>query len=290
MSEDFIDNAKSWAIMPTPGPKAPGELQKTFDIMSVEELAGHWCALQYIGIKEQTEQTQAWRTYFDHLPHEQPERAFALVVAVLRSEAHVSVLMQLNGKLMPALLHVHGANLVDCMEREARGNGRLCWLLGGATWWVSDPLLKARLDALADKEGWTEDHLAIVTPEVVIDFGALSIPELARVWVEQKSRPDKDHDDNWHALFDRERELISRDPDAMLDLILEILRVESNPSLLSLLAAGPLEDLISMRVIDRVEREAACNAHFRELLDGVWYWDEPAELKTRLNAITGRDW
>ena len=57
--------------------------------------------------------------------------------------------------------------------------------------------------------------------------------------------------------------------------------------LLSMLAAGPLEDVISMRTIDRIEREAAANKRFRDLLGGVWYFRAPEELKARLDALIG---
>jgi hypothetical protein len=88
-------------------------------------------------------------------------------------------------------------------------------------------------------------------------------------------------------LCDYERELIERDPDKMIDLIIDILKVESNPQVLSYLAAGPLEDVIGMKTIDRIEREAAEPA-FRALLEGVWYWNEAEELKARLDAILER--
>ena len=48
--------------------------------------------------------------------------------------------------------------------------------------------------------------------------------------------------------------------------------------LLSLLAAGPLEDVISMETIDRIEREAAADKRFHDLLGGVWYFRAPDEL------------
>jgi len=51
------------------------------------------------------------------------------------------------------------------------------------------------------------------------------------------------------------------------------------------LAAGLIEDAVSVRTIDRIEKEAAANPKFRHLLGAVWYWDEPDELKARLDAI-----
>jgi CRISPR/Cas system-associated protein Cas7 (RAMP superfamily) len=53
-------------------------------------------------------------------------------------------------------------------------------------------------------------------------------------------------------------------------LILAILNIETNEGLLALLAAGLLEDVIGMEVID-----------------GVWCSNENEHLKARLNAIVG---
>ena len=80
---------------------------------------------------------------------------------------------------------------------------------------------------------------------------------------------------------------VSEDPDRAIDLIVAILEIETNPALLSLLAAGPLEDVISMETIDRIEREAQANERFHDLLGGVWYYRASDELKARLDALVG---
>ena len=72
-------------------------------------------------------------------------------------------------------------------------------------------------------------------------------------------------------------------------MIVEILNIETNPVMLSLLAAGPLEDVISMQTIDRIEREAAVNERFHDLLGGVWYYRAPDELTARLDALVGQN-
>jgi hypothetical protein len=61
---------------------------------------------------------------------------------------------------------------------------------------------------------------------------------------------------------------------------------------LAVLAAGLLEDVISAKTIDRIEREAAANEKFRWLLGGAWYWhNNPESLKERLDAIVhGQHW
>jgi hypothetical protein len=289
--DDFIDDAKSWATMPVPGTDASGDEAKAFAVMPIPELAAAWCALQYVGLTYSDEKSYHAAVYFDHLPHEQPERAFALVLAVLRSEADKSVKMQLNQKLMTTLLHKHSALLFPDIESAAQELPQMRWLLGGSAWWAGDKTIKSRLEALADEESWRADEEARSAPKEAIDFPSLSAAELARVWVEQKSKPEKDQDDNWSELMDFERELLEKNPDAMIDMIVEVLKFETNRSVLGLLAAGPLEDAISYSTIDRIEREAAANAQFASLLGGVWYHNEPEDLQKRLDAIVqGRAW
>ena len=84
-----------------------------------------------------------------------------------------------------------------------------------------------------------------------------------------------------------ERDLREGDPDKAIDVIVEILKIETNPVLLALLAAGSLEDVISMETIDRIEREAFADKRFHDLLGGVWYYRAPEELKDRLDALVG---
>lgn len=83
--------------------------------------------------------------------------------------------------------------------------------------------------------------------------------------------PDDDHPDawTWYALDD----LAHRAPDLTLDLILSALRSCATPAETSLLAAGPLEDVIDRNgpaVIDRVEALARSVPRFRYALWAVW--------------------
>jgi uncharacterized protein DUF6869 len=89
--------------------------------------------------------------------------------------------------------------------------------------------------------------------------------------------------------MDYESDLREEDPDKAIDLIVEILKIEANPVMLSLLAAGLLEDVIGMETIDRIEREAAVNERFPDLLGGVWYYRASDELKARLDVLVGQN-
>jgi hypothetical protein len=287
---DFIEDAKAWATMPIPGAEAQTEQRKLFDAVSIDQLAETWRALQHVGLRDQTDGTWDATLYFDALPHHEPQRALDLVLAVLRTEQDKFVLMQLGDKFTTSLIHAHAGTLIERLEREVVGNPKLRWLLGGAYWWAPSPSLKTRLEAIADIDHWRADRDAAHGRSAPVDFAALSPAELARVWIEQSGKPEKDQNGVWSELRDYEREISNNEPDRMLDMILEVLTVETNPRMLGYLAAGPLEDVIGMNTIDRVEREAAANKSFRRLLGGVWYYSAPDELKARLDAINTERW
>lgn len=287
---DFIEDAKAWATMPIPGAAPQAEQRKMYDAMSIEQLAEIWRALQHVGLRDQTEGTWDTTLYFDALPHDEPERALDLVLAVLRSEQDQLVLMQLGDKFTTTLIHAHAGTLIDRLEREVTGNPKLRWLLGSAYWWAPSAPLKARLEVIADIESWRADRDASRALSESIDFASLSPAELARVWIEQSGKPQKDQNDLWSELRDYEREITNNEPDRMLDMILEVLKIETNERMLGYLAAGPLEDVIGMNTIDRVEREAAANERFRHLLGGVWYYSAPDELKARLDPLVKERW
>ena len=266
----------------------PDDTDHFLNAMPVEDLASLWAVLQRLSRRDQTSGAWAAKLYFDHLPHRKPDRALDLALEVLRSESDKPTAMQLNDKFMLALLYVNGESVIDRIEAEAKDNERLRWLLGGINFGPGEPF-QDRIAALGDSDRWRKDAIARRTPKHPLDREAMSVPELARDWVEQYSKSDRDRDGNFFAMMDYESELREQDPGKAIDLIVEILDIETNPALLSLLAAGPLEDVISMETIDRIEREAQANKRFHDLLGGVWYYRASDELKARLDALVGED-
>jgi hypothetical protein len=59
--------------------------------------------------------------------------------------------------------------------------------------------------------------------------------------------------------------------------------------LLSLLAAGPLEDVISMKPSTASSARPAATRFRRSLLGGVWYYRASDELRARLDALVGEN-
>ena len=273
-------------IAAAPQLSTPDETEIFLDSQPLCELASMWSALQRVSRRDQAGSIWAIKLYFDHLPHRRPQGALDLVLEVLKSETDKPTVMRLNDKFLLALLYAHGNEVIARIEHEARHNERLRWLLGGVRFAETEPLMR-RIADLADVESWNADHVAQRAPRELLDCANMPLPEIARAWVEQYSKSDRDQDDNLFAIMDFERDLREENPDRMIDLILEILKIETNPVLLSVLAAGPLEDVISLKTIDRIEREAQANKRFHDLLGGVWYYRASDELKTRLDALVG---
>jgi hypothetical protein len=286
-----IEDANVLAVIAaTPELASPDDTDGFLDAMPISELASMWCALQRLSRRDQTPGAWAVQLYFDQLPHRWPDRALDLALEVLRAEIDKPTVMQLNDKFMLALLYAHGAEMIDRIESEAEHNSRLRWLLGGIHFGPDEPV-KSRIDAIADTKAYRRDERARRTPQHLLDCEAMSVPELARAWVEQYSKSERDRDDNFFAIMDYERDLREEDPDKAIDVIVEILKIETNPVLLALLAAGPLEDVITMETIDRIEREASADKRFHDLLGGVWYYRASDELKARLDALVeGNRW
>jgi hypothetical protein len=274
------------AIAAAPELGTPDATDVFLNAMPISDLASMWCVLQRLSRRDQTAGAWAAKLYFDHLPHAQPDRALDLALEVLRAETDKPTVMQLNDKFMLSLLYAKGDEVIRRIETEAKDNKRLQWLLGGIYFGPDEPF-QDRISAIADAERWQVDDTARRRPKHPLDGAGMSVPELACAWVAQYSKSDRDRDDNFFVMMDYERDMREENADKAIDLIVEILKIETNPVLLSLLSAGPLEDVISMETIDRIEREASVNKRFHDLLGGVWYYRASDELKARLDALVG---
>jgi Family of unknown function (DUF6869) len=88
-------------------------------------------------------------------------------------------------------------------------------------------------------------------------------------------------------------ELVTDEPERAWPLICEIIRRISpaDEDILAYVAAGPLEDLLARHphaFIDRIERLATSDAHFRRAVSGVWGWNSiPPDVRARLDTLLG---
>ena len=80
------------------------------------------------------------------------------------------------------------------------------------------------------------------------------------------------------------------DAEAVWQAILRIMQRELSEEQISLLAAGPVEDLLALhgaQFIDRIEAEALRSPAFAHVLGGVWRRDMTPEMWQRVEAARG---
>ena len=80
------------------------------------------------------------------------------------------------------------------------------------------------------------------------------------------------------------------DPEAVWQAVLRIMQRKLTEEQISLLAAGPVEDLLAhygALFIDRIEAEAQRSPAFAHALGGVWRRDIPQEIWQRVETARG---
>ncbi len=103
------------------------------------------------------------------------------------------------------------------------------------------------------------------------------------------------HDDPAREKFtwvdDFEYEATYENPEVGFELVLNILRRKPTIEIIEVLAAGPLEQLLSNHgelVIEWVEKEAKSNKEFAGLLGGVWQNAMSEDIWNRVQSLWDR--
>ena len=127
-----------------------------------------------------------------------------------------------------------------------------------------------------------------IEPEEVRPLGASARAHLVRAYLEY-SATDR-HDLFWAS--DRLRDLITHAPDDAYEVIRELVRQAPTPYVLSIVAAGPLEDLLSdwgERLVDHLETDARSDPKLMAACAGVWKLFMSDEVWTRLRALVAAE-
>jgi hypothetical protein len=275
------------------------EAEAKLAMLPLDDLVRGWREINTVGLRDRTSGTYAFDMYFDRLGRDDPDRALAFVTAVVADEPDDALVALLaRGKLLMQLLHNHAPRVMEGLEAAALGSRRLRWLLGAIAWtfrggMISDDTTARHLLAIADEEAFKAWEHGAKTQHESIDFAALPIPDLARRWIELTARSPlaRESDDHWSDLFDYQRHLANEEPARALALVKEIVRVEDDPMVLSVLAAGVLEDLLvgnGRAIIAEVEAEARDNPRFRDVLRGAWITSADPDVAERLASAVGR--
>ena len=116
---------------------------------------------------------------------------------------------------------------------------------------------------------------------------------LARAWIEEH----KNHREGGAAErgwgYKTLNKLVDVDPSAALSAIEYICKLDSSDPIMEVLAAGPVEDLLSRHghaVGDQLVLAAAANPTFRELLGGVWRGSIADEIWRKVEKLRSSRW
>ena len=116
--------------------------------------------------------------------------------------------------------------------------------------------------------------------------------KLISAWIEHFSEEEAgDETTAWtHYVFS---DICRKHPALAWDLILKVLRRPISEFATSVLAAGPMEDLLAFHgavIIEKVEQQARAEAGFRHLLGGVWPDSIADDIWKRVEAVRGEPW
>ena len=124
-------------------------------------------------------------------------------------------------------------------------------------------------------------------------MNADDIEALANAWLAQydsgESAKDAAHSWAFGTLYD----LCSDAPDVAWAVTEAILRHELTPHLKSVVAAGPIEQLLAEhgeQIIERIENRARADAGFKALLGGVWKNRMTDTIWRRVQNVAGPKW
>ncbi len=122
--------------------------------------------------------------------------------------------------------------------------------------------------------------------------------ELERIvtaWIAaQQAKPrSPEYETNWWAVSEVIDWALEGDGDRLWQFILEVYKRDLTDEIIAVLSAGPLEDLLSKRgvdFIDRIEELARKDPKFNYLLGGVWRNAMADEVWQRVQGIRNHVW
>jgi len=118
------------------------------------------------------------------------------------------------------------------------------------------------------------------------------LKKLAEAWISHAKEIAEEKDTDTYAwAWDEEFDLKYENPKSLWELIQEIHARDENASVAEVLAAGPLEDLLSMHgpdFIDSIETKAKQDPSFAFLLGGVWKSSINDKVWERVQTVWNR--
>ena len=110
-------------------------------------------------------------------------------------------------------------------------------------------------------------------------------------WIRYETEPLRPGRDRDFWAVEKLKDITHRDPDRAYSLILRLLESPKLDKFVEVLAAGAIEDLLTLHgptVIERVEQEARRNPDFAFALGGIWQNAMTDEIFTRVQSVWNR--
>jgi len=122
----------------------------------------------------------------------------------------------------------------------------------------------------------------------------LNLRELAESWIKihYASEGSAEYSDNFWA-YNQLSDLCYDAPEKCFEAIEMIRSLDNSDVILSNLAAGPMEDLLSNHgelLIGRIEKSVETDSQLRKLLGAVWQNSIPDSIWKRIQAIVSPSW
>lgn len=217
----------------------------------------------------------------DDLLRDDPQRALPIAIEIIHRGPAEGMTSYDTFDPLRDLLVDHGPAVIDRVEEVARDSylvRRCLWrIIPGQRarpekFRVADDIWERVLAAQAGTTDFTDDTEPQPAPRQL----APEDERIVTAWFA--------YEQNFWA-FDAMHTLIGEEPETAWTVLLEMLR-RADDDRIGYLAAGPLEDLLSPRLFDRIAEEARSNEKLRQALTGVYVFDGEAVREQYVALMT----
>ncbi len=218
----------------------------------------------------------------DQLIREDAETALMLAMEIIRRGPQYGFTSYDTFSPLRAVMQLHGSAVIDEVERAASESvlvRRCLWRMARQRSHPPD-----EHDIALDV--WSRAERAIAGTN---DYNSGDPPAVVRTldpWLERIVTAWFAYEDSFWA-WEKVGELVKQDPEPAWRIILHLIEGARLDHQLGVIAAGPLEDLLSdhgAHFIDRAEQLAASSDRFRACLGRVWQANMPEALWKRVRA------
>jgi|SRR5690349_2960826 len=143
-------------------------------------------------------------------------------------------------------------------------------------------------DAYVCTEEMSSITHADLVPEILERLPLMDPEKIATAYAAAADQDPWPEDQQW--AWEKLHRLVRALPERAWPILLRTLELAPSETAVDVIAAGPLEDLLCFHgeaFIERIEKQAKADPHFRFALGGVWQRTIPEPVWRRVNRLTG---